>query len=162
MATDIKITTETHKFKYRVNGIVIKNGKLLTIKMKNGTSFCLPGGHAELGEDTHTAVIREMKEELNSEATISSELAIVESFYTDKNGLSTHEISFYYIVEPVNYDNIPLENYSTKENDKGEMKDHNFEWIELSKLENVDFRPAFIKTKLAKGDFTFEHMIIKE
>ena len=162
MATDIRIATDTHKFKYRVNGIVIKDGKLLTIRMNNNTSFCLPGGHVELGEDTRSAVIREMKEELNSDATILNDMAIVESFYTDKKGLSTHEISFYYIVEPVNYDNIPLDNYSTSEDDKGIMKEHNFEWIELSNLENVDFRPGFIKNKLAKGDFSFEHMIIKE
>ena len=32
---DIEFKTETKKFKYRVNGIVIYNNKLLTIKMKN-------------------------------------------------------------------------------------------------------------------------------
>ena len=63
MATDIRIATDTHKFKYRVNGIVIKDGKLLTIRMSNNTSFCLPGGHIELGEDTRSAAIREMKED---------------------------------------------------------------------------------------------------
>lgn len=159
---DIEIKTETQKFKYRVNGIIINNGKVLVLKMKNNTSYCLPGGHVELGEDTKIAVIREMLEETESDVTITNELAIVESFYTDKNGLETHEISFYYIVEPKNYDKIPLDNYTRLENDKNELKSHNFEWIELSKLESIDFRPYYIKDKLAKNNMTFEHLIIHE
>lgn len=162
MSSDLEIKTNTQKFKYRVNGIIIKDNKLLTLRMKNKTSFCLPGGHVELGEDTHTAIIREMLEETDTDTTISSELAIVESFYTDKNGLATHEISFYYIVEPVNYDKILLNNYTKIENDKNEVKKHNFEWIELSKLNDVDFRPSYIKNKLTTGNLSFEHLIVKE
>jgi len=130
--------------------------------MKNNVSFCLPGGHVEIGEDTHTAVIREMIEEIDTPVSISKELALVESFYKDKNGLSTHEISFYYIVEPENYENISLDNYTRIENDKEEIKKHNFEWLELSELSNVDFRPSYIKEKLANNDLSFEHLIIKE
>ncbi len=159
---DIEIKTETKKFKYRVNGIVINNNKLLALRMKNNISFCLPGGHVELGEDTRTAVIREMLEETETPMTISKELAIVESFYKDKNGLTTHEISFYYIVEPENYDKISLENYTRIESDKDEIKKHNFEWIALSELSSIDFRPNYIKHKLANNDLSFEHLIIKE
>lgn len=159
---DIEIKTDLHKFKYRVNGIIIKDNKLLALKMKNNVSFCLPGGHVELSEDTRSAIIREMLEETETEVTISNELAIVESFYKDKHDLSTHEISFYYIVEPKNYDKIPLENYTRIENDKDEIKSHNFEWLELSKLADVDFRPSYIKDKLANHNLLFEHLIIKE
>ena len=69
---DIKFITDTHKFKYRVNGVIIHNNKLLTIKMSNGKSYCLPGGHIELGEDTKTAVIREMLEETKTQVTIDN------------------------------------------------------------------------------------------
>ena len=77
---DIEFKTETKKFKYRVNGIVIYNNKLLTIKMKNNISYCLPGGHVELGEDTKTAMLREMLEELDTPVSIDKELAFVENF----------------------------------------------------------------------------------
>ncbi len=159
---DIEIKTETQKFKYRVNGIIIKDNKVLTLRMKNNVSFCLPGGHVELGEDTRTAVIREMLEETETPVTILNELAIVESFYKDKKGLDTHEISFYYIVEPENYNKISLENYTRTENDNEEIKQHNFEWLKLSEISSVDFRPSYIKDKLANNDLSFEHLIIKE
>ena len=131
---DIEIKTDKKKFKYRVNGIVIKDNKILTIKMKNNVSYCLPGGHVELGEDSKTAIIREMLEELDTNVTIQKELAVVENFYTDKNSLLTHEISFYYIVNPDNFSNISLEDYSKYENDKGEIKQHNFVWLPINTL----------------------------
>lgn len=158
---DIEIKTDKKKFKYRVNGIVIKDNKILTIKMKNNISYCLPGGHIELGEDSKTAVIREMLEELDTNVNIQKELAIVENFYTDKNGLLTHEISFYYIVNPDNFSNISLEDYSKYENDKGEIKQHNFVWLPINTLREFDFRPTFVKEKLINNNYEFEHIIIK-
>lgn len=81
---DIEFKNKIQKFKYRVNGIVIHNNKILTIKMKNNISYCLPGGHVELGEDTNTAILREMLEELDTNVSIDKEIAIVENFYIDK------------------------------------------------------------------------------
>ena len=158
---DIEIKTDQKKFKYRVNGIVIKENKILTIKMKNNISYCLPGGHVELGEDSKAAVIREMREELDTHVTIEKELAVVENFYTDKNSLLTHEISFYYIVDPENFSNISLGAYSKYENDKGEIKQHNFIWLPINNLHDFDFRPAFIKEKLTNNNYEFEHIIVK-
>ena len=159
---DVEIKTNHSKFKYRVNGLVINNNRLLTLKMSNNTSYCLPGGHVELGEDTHTAIIREMAEELNTNVTIQSEFAFVETFYADKNNLKTHELSLYYVVEPENYDNIPLTNYTIEELDNGVLKKHNFVWLDIADINNVDFRPSFIKEKLASNNFDFEHIIITD
>lgn len=158
---DIEFKNETQKFKYRVNGIIIHNNKILTLKMKNNISYCLPGGHVELGEDTQTAILREMLEEINTPAFINKEIAIVENFYLDKKGLQTHELSFYYIVSPENFDKISLQNCESIENDKGEMKVHNFEWLDIQSLNNFDFRPEFLKKKLINGNYNLEHIIIK-
>lgn len=158
---DIEFKSDTQKFKYRVNGIVINNDKLLTIKMKNNISYCLPGGHVELGEDSQSAILREMLEEIGTSVAIIKELAVVENFYLDKKNFQTHEISFYYIVNPQNFDKISLPKYERKENDKGEIKIHNFEWLDISLLKDYDFRPEFLKEKLISKDYTFEHIIIK-
>ena len=122
---DLEIKIDTKKFKCRVNGIIIRDNKILALKMKNNISYCLPGGHVELGEDSKTAIIREILEEVDTPVTIDKELAVIENFYTDRNNFLTHEISFYYIVKPYNFSKIPLENYSRYENDKGELKQHN-------------------------------------
>ena len=59
---DIELKTDTQKFKYRVNGIIIHNGKILTLKMKNNIFYCLLSGHVELCENTKSAIIREILE----------------------------------------------------------------------------------------------------
>lgn len=102
-----------------------------------------------------------MLEEAETNVTIDKELAVIENFYTDKNNLVTHEISFYYIVKPDNFSKIPLENYSKYENDKGKLKRHNFVWLDMNLLKDFDFRPSFIKEKLISNNFDFEHIIIK-
>lgn len=158
---DIEIKTNDKKFKFRVNGIIIHNNKLLTLKMKNNISYCLPGGHVELGESTQNAILREMLEETQTEVSINKLFSIVESFYSDKNNLKTHELSFYYIVEPRNFDKMKFNTYSTNELDKGMEKQHNFEWLDMSSLSSVDFRPTFIKDKLLSHNYNFEHMIIE-
>lgn len=158
--SDIEIKTITKKFKYRVNGIIIHNNKILTIKMKNNISYCLPGGHVELGKDSNTTIIREMLEELNTNVTIDKELAFVENFYTDKNNLLTHELSLFYIVKPDNFSNIPLEDYSKYEKDNGKLKKHNFVWLDINSLGDYDFKPTFIKQKIMNNNYNFEHIII--
>ena len=135
---DIEFKSSTQKFKYRVNGVIINNNKLLTLKMKNNISYCLPGGHVELGEDSKSAILREMLEEIGTPVSIVKELAIVENFYLDKNNFQTHEISFYYVVNP-----------------------DNFEWLDISMLEDYDFRPEFLKEKLIDKNYNFEHIIKK-
>ncbi len=92
--------------------------------------------------------------------SIKKELAIVENFYIDTNDFETHELCFYYLVTPENINEAPLNNYSVIENDKGELKQHNFEWLDISSLNNVDFRPSFIKSKLVSGNFAFDHVMI--
>lgn len=158
---DIEFRTTEKKFKYRVNGLIIHNGKILTLRMKNNISYCLPGGHVELCESSKEAILREMFEETKTNVSIEKEFAIVENFYIDKNNLETHELSFYYILTPENFNKIKFENYSLMENDKGELKQHNFEWLDISTLDTIDFRPSFIKDKLVSGNYDFEHMIIK-
>ena len=158
---DIEFKSSTQKFKYRVNGVIINNNKLLTLKMKNNISYCLPGGHVELGEDSKSAILREMLEEIGTTVSIVKELAIVENFYLDKNNFQTHEISFYYVVNPHNFDKISLPKYQREENDKGEVKIHNFEWLDISMLEDYDFRPEFLKEKLIDKNYNFEHIIKK-
>ena len=49
---------------YNSNGVVIKDGKLLTTREKNRKLCLLPGGGIERGETPKLALVRELKEEL--------------------------------------------------------------------------------------------------
>lgn len=148
---DIKIDSDEGNFKFRVCGILEKNGKYLCIKMDSNPFFCLPGGHVELGEDTETAILREMKEELGFDCKVKKLIAIHQNLF-QKGGKPYHELGFYYIVEAVNQSNVNTSDFNREELDKGQLKHLTFKWFTLEELKKEDFRPSFVLDCLKNQD----------
>lgn len=159
MSKDVKICSDEINFKLRVNGIIIKDNHILTVQMNNNGFYCLPGGHVELGEDTKTAVVREIKEETNIETKVVKLLSIAENFFKRKNGKEFHELSFYYLLEPIK--DFEAKDYSIIEHDKDQDLLLDFKWFNIDNLNQIEFKPTFLSSKLSKGDFLFNHVIIK-
>lgn len=158
MASDIKLTTPEGKFKFRVCGIVKIQDKYLTVIINNNGFNSLPGGHLEIGEDTETGVLREMKEELGYEVKIVKLLAIIQNFFSDE-GKSWHELGYYYIVAPKNK-NVKPENTIKMEQDKDSIVKLDFQWYTLEELINLDFRPSVLKDVIKNNEFV--HIINKK
>lgn len=149
---DVRIDKSKEHFKFRVCGILTYNEKVLAVKIGNNKFYCLPGGHAEIGEDTITATKREMKEELDFEIEVKNLKCMAENiFYTPKNELM-HELSFYYEVEATDPTKINTNNYERIELDKGEYKKLEFIWIPKSDISKFDFRPKFLAKVLNTTD----------
>ena len=141
---DIKLDSEKEHFKFRVVGILEHNSKYLVVKIADNNFYCLPGGHAEIGEDTETAVIREMQEELGYPVKIKRLVAANQNFFKTKEGKPFHELGFYYIVEAIDKNNVNPNDYIREELDKGKIQHLDFKWFTASELKKADFRPAFI------------------
>jgi ADP-ribose pyrophosphatase YjhB (NUDIX family) len=117
------------KFAVRVRGIILSEGKLLTVKHPHNMSFCaLPGGHLEYGEDIKKCLEREIIEELGVKPDIDRLLYVnnfmdgnirqcVEFFFEITNGddyknlenvtkTHAHEIAEVCWISPA--DDIPL------------------------------------------------------
>ena len=157
---DVKIKSEEGKFKMRVAGLIIKDGKLLTCEICDNGFYCLPGGHVHLGESSKEAIEREMSEEVNLTCKEAKLLAVIENFFNGKKGEKFHEVCYYYLYQP--NEDIEVKDYSRVEDDEGELVHLDFKWYDLKELEKVDFRPAVLKGKLKKGDFAFEHIINRD
>jgi len=67
-------------FLFRVAGVLIKDGKVLLHKTKNGQGWVLPGGRAEIQEMTSDTVVREFEEELGFTVKVERLLWIIENF----------------------------------------------------------------------------------
>lgn len=145
---DIKIDCEEGKFKYRVCGILKHGDKYLVVKINNNAFYCLPGGHVELGEDTDTAVRREMKEELGFDVKIKKLIEVNQNFFKAADGKAFHELGFYYIVEAVNEKDVNPNDYIRDELDKGQIQHLDFKWVTKEDLAKIDFRPVFVKNSL--------------
>lgn len=162
MSQDLKISSKECNFKFRVNGIIINNNKILTVKINSSNFYCLPGGHVEIGEDSKTAIIREIKEEIKIDVNILNLVSLAENFFESENNQKFHELSLYYLLEPKN--NINLVDYKTIEHDKDKDKNTilNFKWYDLNNLEYINFKPSFLIEKLAQKNFDFSHIIFKQ
>lgn len=157
---DIKIDNLYGNFKFRVNGILMHDAEILVVKMKNNSFYCLPGGHVKLGEDSKSAVIREIKEETGYDSHINKLIATTENFFVRKNGKKIHELGFYYLLNLDDKENINNEEYETTEESE-EKVDLHFKWVSINELKNIEFKPQELKEKLENGNVDFQHLIIK-
>jgi ADP-ribose pyrophosphatase YjhB (NUDIX family) len=148
---DIHMNHEKKHFKFRVCGILTHNGKYLLVKVQDNTFYCLPGGHAEIGEHTITATLREMREEIGFEVKIKGLTGIVQNFYEREDGSLIHEFSYYYVVEAVNEVDVNPEDYVVMECDKGIMKKLQFKWFSEDEIKKADCRPSFVSQLLQPG-----------
>ena len=156
---DVKIKSEEGNFKMRVSGLIIKDGKLLTVDIANNNFYCLPGGHVHLGESSQEAIKREIKEEVGVEVIDAKLLSIIENFFTNAKGKVVHEVCYYYTVYA---EGVNTNDYTYVENDDGELKELKFKWFKLEDLKGVDFRPKVLAEKLAGRNFNFEHITTKD
>ena len=156
---DIHIESKNNVFKLRVSGIFIQDNKLLVVQHRNNNFCCLPGGHIEIGEDSKSAVIREMKEETLLNLTVSKLLCIAENIYTIR-GKKVHELCYYYIMKSET--KVETKNWSYIEMDKGHETPLNFYWYDLSDQNSIQFKPYFILNKLKLHNSKFEHIIKKQ
>ena len=82
-----------------VDGVIIKNGKILLVKRKNEPfkgRWALPGGFVEYGETVEKAVLREVKEETGMDAKIKKLVGVYSDPARDPRG---HTISIVFLLE---------------------------------------------------------------
>ena len=156
---DIKLfdKEKSERFKFRVNGILLNNDKMLAVEMNKMGFMCCPGGHVMIGEDTIQAMEREYKEETGISVKIEKLVAIVENFF--KSDVLCHELSFYYLLRADKIDESKQKDFSLIENDNGKLINMDYRWLSLDKMDSYDFLPLAIKNKLKNRDFNTEHII---
>ena len=154
---DITIDVEDYKLNVRAAVIIMHNGKVLVHRNVNSGHYALIGGRVEIGEDSETAVKREIKEELGKDIEITGYVSTVENFFEMK-GSKYHEIMFVHKAEFVNGNDKKM--VETLKNIEG--KDYlQYEWLDLGKIEQYPLRPELIKAVLKDGNFPV-HIINKD
>jgi len=158
MRDSIRMKNEDFYFKFRAAGLILKNNKVLIVKMDNNDYYCLPGGYVELGETTEEAVKRELKEEFGQEVKIIKYLGMVENYFIKKNLRKIHEIACYFLLDLVD-ENLLLEDKILFENDNEHIVRLDFKWVDLNEIDNYDLRPVFLKELLKGNNLEFKHLI---
>lgn len=115
--------------------VVRRDGRLLLARQRTQSWSFLPGGHVEPGERVEAALLRELAEELGTEAEVTGFVGAVENSYKD-NAVTRHEINLVFEV-------------SIHATEAISREDHlEFHWLPLNQLTDTDVRPSALKNAL--------------
>lgn len=156
---DISLDIGKHLFNFRV-GAIIKNGEKVLVHHGIGKEYVtVIGGRVQDGEDTITALIREVKEEIGEETTYVKPAAYIENFFNTK-GKDYHEILVLHELELKNkevYNKEKIEAIEPHKKDKLE-----FFWYDINDTKGLDFVPNKYFDYLKTGKDEFIHIVNDE
>ena len=153
MEKDWLFKTSEYICDLRVAGVLIRNGKLLVQREIGGVEYALPGGHVKIGETTEAALIREYQEEMNLVIECKHLLCTEECFW-EWNGVRTHNISFYYLIEDGSGLELPEREGFLQHRDNKEIE---YGWLPIDQLQNITIYPEFIKHEIFSLDGKQKH-----
>ena len=130
----VQIPCEKLRFRPAGYGVVIDNGKILLVKVKQSGKYFFPGGEIEIGETIEQAIKRETMEETGLKVKVEDFLYLKESFfYYEPIDDASHSLGIFYKCKPITTD-IP-KNFEV---DDDEMETP--QWVELKNLKSDDFQ----------------------
>ena len=151
-----------NKFNFRVSAIILDNSgkRVLIHKIKNRDFWLLPGGRVEMMESTQEAVDRELREELDI-GSFETKLAFISENFFPFMGKMYDELGFVYVVR-LGEDSPLLKKEGLFEGLEGEK--YLFEWYDISKIRELDFRPIFYVDEIENIDKLdkVKHLIVRE
>lgn len=124
-------------------GVVVRNGKLLTITSSRRGTVDLPKGTIEPGESIEEAALREVEEETGYRTAIIDTLGSKTYDFNGRDGKRYRKTVSYFLMEPID-ENEPIKNLQ-------EGEDFENEWLTfeeaLEKVSFVDTRTIIQKAK---------------
>ena len=141
---DIDFKENDYRFLVRCSALIINSkNEILLFKYKNSDYYLLPGGRVNKLEDSKTAIIREIKEELGIELNFNL-LYIFENILKNEK---IQNIDFCYYDK---YDGTII----SKE-DKNQM----FQFVDIKKIEDYNLKPTILKEVIKNIDVNVKHFI---
>ena len=160
--TDIRYHTEGFVFSYRTAGILIRDGKVLLQKPDNDDGYAVPGGHVALGETNEETLIREFREECNTEIAVGPLRAVAEIFFP-WGEKECQQICTYFQVELTSQDGLPqTDSFMTEEFMEGREIPVRFYWIPIEKLPELLIYPPQIVPIITDKNLITQHFVYKE
>ena len=143
------------RFTYRVAGVCIYNGHVLTHKSDMDDFYALPGGRVELMESSEEALRREMHEELGLEIRVERLLWVVENLFIYE-GRKGHELGLYYLMALDGADGLYDKSKAMRCLDAPHLT---LQWLPLSGLRSFKLLPTLLTSHLLDVPLTPRHIL---
>ena len=141
---------------YRVAGVLIRDGKLLVQREKDGAEYALPGGHVQSGETSAETLTREYSEETGADI-VCERLIWVEECFWKWGKKDAHTLNFYYLISLKNDRDIP-DGYFAPQKDNDNVV---LEWLSFDELAAVTVYPEFLTDKIRNIADGIEHFVLR-
>ena len=128
----------------RAAAVLVKNGKVLVQRERDGSEYALPGGHIKIGETLEDGLIREIEEEMGVKIECRRLLWSEECFWS-WNGKQAHNIAFYFLVELCEDFEIPDGAKFVSQKDNCNVL---LGWMPIEEIQNVTIYPEFLKKEI--------------
>lgn len=129
----VKLDVDKMKFRISVNGILIKDNKVLLSEQKGYYFF--PGGGMEIDETIEEALIREFKEETGLDVKIKEILDCRHDFWlTSFSDEHCNMVLLYFLVEQIG-GKLSSEGFTEYEKQFAKPA----EWINVEKIKEINF-----------------------
>lgn len=142
----------------RTVGVLVKNGKLLVQRDRDGNEYALPGGHIKIGETLEQGLIREYKEETGADIRVIRMLWSEECFW-QWNGKQTHSLAFYFLIEETGGTEIPDAGEFVSQKDNCNVI---LGWMPMKKLADLTIYPEFLKQEIHDLQAPLRHFVTQE
>jgi 8-oxo-dGTP pyrophosphatase MutT (NUDIX family) len=144
---------------HRTAAVFLYKERLLLQGEPQGTFWTLPGGRIQPLESSHEALLREMREELNTDIQIERLLWISEEFFMNGD-IAQHQFGFYYLATlPAHPSLSKLERSFTAVEDDGTPI--LFRWFPLDRLPTITLYPTFLTTHIRNLPDHTQHIIVR-
>lgn len=143
---DISYQVQTERFNYRVASVIVHEEQLLVTTDAKSPYFYLPGGRVKMGELAEDAVLRELHEELEIEASVIRPFGLSQSFFNEETSQECfHELCLYFLIDISQSDLLSL---GAKFRKWESHKWADYEWLTFEELERSTFYPEFLKKEI--------------
>lgn len=143
------------RFTYRVAGVCIHNGYVLTHKSEMDDFYALPGGRVEILEFSEDALRREMREELGVEIHLERLLWIIENLFIYE-GRQRHELGLYYLMSLDGAEGLYDKHKTIRCLDAPHLT---LQWLPLSELHDFKLLPTLLTSRLFDLPSTLQRIL---
>jgi len=144
------------RFKYRVVGVALRDGKVLLHRRERDAFWFMPGGRGQLMEPSADTLRREMREELGIGVEVNRLLWVVESFCTYR-GSRYHQLALYFLIS-LPPESLPCDSPAPFESEDGGSR-VTFRWFPLTELDGLPLYPSFLRRALLDIPATPLHVV---